>query len=288
MLETVLEQFGVQLIADLGGRQNWHWLVERGGERFALRRSAQPRDEIAYEIRLLAAVAALGWPVAPVIDGPIVVGDAHWTLAPFLAGEPPPDKYSPREQQVRGRLMAEFHADLAQLERFGQRGVWRRCEEILADGEIDRFLAQHAQRRLADARILQWHLQRARERLSSLALPARAPIVIHGDFTPWNLRFQGEHLSAILDFEMARVDYRIAEFALAWRGRYDDVVHAYNAIAPLDPEEWALLTPLWWAFLIEEAYRMIRSGIDDDGWVIKQILRRSPLMGPDAAAYDGG
>ncbi len=35
------------------------------------------------------------------------------------------------EQRARGRLLAEFHADLAQLRGFGQRGTWRRAEQIL-------------------------------------------------------------------------------------------------------------------------------------------------------------
>jgi Ser/Thr protein kinase RdoA (MazF antagonist) len=110
-------------------------------------------------------------------------------------------------------------------------------------------------------------------------------MIIHGDFTPWNVLFIDGRLSGILDFELAHWDHRIADFALAWRGKYDAVIHAYAEVAPLEPEEWALLTPLWWAFLIEGACHDIRNGIRDDGWTIKQILRRSPLMGPDAAEF---
>src|SRR4051812_26464932 len=65
--DAVLEQFGVRMIAPLGGRLNLHWLVEARRERLVLRRWAQPADEIDYELRLLERIAALGWPVAPAI-----------------------------------------------------------------------------------------------------------------------------------------------------------------------------------------------------------------------------
>ena len=41
-------------------------------------------------------------------------------------------------------------------------------------------------------------------------------MVVHGDFTPWNLRFQNGTLSGILDFELAHWDHRIGDFALSW------------------------------------------------------------------------
>jgi Ser/Thr protein kinase RdoA (MazF antagonist) len=84
---------------------------------------------------------------------------------------------------------------------------------------------------------------------------------------------------------LARRDHRIADSALSWRGRYDAVIHGYDEVSPLAPEEWALLTPMWWAFLIECACNDLAAGIRDDGWTIKQLLRRSPLMGRDTPAY---
>jgi Ser/Thr protein kinase RdoA (MazF antagonist) len=106
--------------------------------------------------------------------------------------------------------------------------------------------------------------------------------MVHGDFTRWNLLYRKGRLSAILDFELAHRDHRIGDFALAWRGRYDEVVYAYAEVSPLEPEEWELLTPMWWASLIENAGRHLAAGTWDDGWILKMLLRRSPLMGPDA------
>lgn len=283
---NILDTFGVRVVAPLGGRQNLHWLVEARQEQLVLRRWSTSADDIDYELRLLSCIAALGWPVAPAV-GELIEQDGHfWSLFPFLPGDPPSTDDPIAEQRARGRLLAEFHATLAQLPEFGQRGTWRRCEEILDDPVLDRVLADNERKLPEYVRALQWHLERARERLDGLTpLHNRPGTLIHGDFTTWNLRFQDGRLSGILDFELAHWDHRVGDFALSWRGKYDEVIHGYDEVSPLEPEEWALLTPLWWAFLIEGACRDLANGILDDGWTLQKLLLRSPLMGPDAAEF---
>jgi aminoglycoside phosphotransferase (APT) family kinase protein len=281
----VLAHFGVQIVSPLGGRLNQHWLVEGQGERLVLRRWSSALDDVAYEVRLMAALAARGWPVAAVIAEPIPLDGHIWSLAPFLPGEPPAVLNPADAQRARGRLLAAFHADLAQLEGFDQRAGWRRCEAILADTTLDQLLADNERAQPEEIGILRWHLERARLRATALALHTRTGLLIHGDFTPWNLRFHDGRLSGILDFELAHWDHRVAEFALAWRGVYDAVIAGYSEVSPLEPEEWAALTPIWWAWLIEGACHDLRRGIRADGWTRKMLLRRSPLMGPDAAPF---
>jgi len=282
---AVLKRFGVRVIAVLGGRLNQHWLVEARRERLVLRRWAQSADDIDYEQRVVAQIAALGWPVAPALEAPIELDGHFWSVAPFLPGDPPSEKYSIAEQCARGRLLAEFQADLAQLRGFGQRSPWRRCEHILGDSTLDQLLNDHERTRPEEIRILRWHLDRARARVAGIPLHDRPGIVIHGDFAPWNLRFEHGRLSGILDFELAHWDHRIGDFALAWRGKYDDVIHGYAEVSPLEPEEWELLTPLWWAFLIDVTCQDMRNGIRDDGWTIRKLLQRSRLMGPDSTEF---
>ena len=181
--------------------------------------------------------------------------------------------------------MAEFHVALAQLGDQRQREDWRRCEAILGDPVLDRVLAEQEQERPEEVRILRWHLDKSRDRIATLPLHARPGMIIHGDFTPWNLLYSEGRLSGILDFELAHWDHRVGEFALSWRGKYDAVVHAYAEVAPLEPEEWEMLTPVWWAGLIENACRLLVEGRWDDGWIVKSLLRRSPLMGRDTLAF---
>ena len=287
-LESASKVFGVRVVAPLGGRQNQHWLVERGSgraERLVLRRWAESAESVDYEVRLLAQIAALGWPVAPVVAGPLEIAGRFWSLSPFLPGEPLSLARPVDEQRALGRLLAEFHAGIASLHDFGQRDGWRRCEEIVADPGMDQILNAHARERPEEIGILRRHLDRARTRIAGLALSERPGILVHGDFTPWNLRFQNGRLSGILDFELAHRDHRIADFALSWRGKYDAVVEGYDEVSPLAPEEWTLLTPLWWAQLIDGACRDLRNGVRDDGWTIGKLLLRSPLMGPDSVEF---
>ena len=208
-----------------------------------------------------------------------------WGLFPYLHGEPPSVEDPAAEQRARGRLMAQFHTDLTKLNGIGQRKGWRRCEEILLDYGLDQVLSENEKKRPEEIRIIRWHLERARKRVEGLELHSRPGIVIHGDFTPWNLRYQEGKLTGILDFELAHWDHRVGDFALSWRGKYDEVIYGYDEVSPLDAEEWELLTPMWWAGLIEGACRHLKEGTRDDGWIVKKLLERSPLMGQDAIEY---
>ena len=283
--DEVLETLGVQVVTPLGGRHNQHWLVHCRGDQRVLRLWAKSSNDIAYELRLLTDIAALGWPVASAVESPVELGGQIWCLFPFLPGDPPSVEDPIAEQRSRGRLLAEFHADLARLKKPGQRADWRRCEEILEDPTLDRVLAEQGRERPEEARILRWHLDRSRERIAALQPHLRSGMIIHGDFTPWNLRYSRGRLSGILDFELAHRDHRVGDFALSWRGKYDEIIHAYAEVAPLEPEEWEMLTPVWWASLIDCACRQMATGTRDDGWIIKSLLRRSPLMGPDALEF---
>ena len=283
--DEVLEWFGARVVESLGGRLNKHWLVQVGHEQLVLRRWSQPLDEIRYEARLLERLLALGWPVAPIVEEPVEVAGWHWSLTPFLRGEPAPTDDPIREQRERGRLLAQLHADLASIDDLGQRGRWRRCEEILSDVALDRALDGAEAEQPEEVCVLRWHLHRARARIDGLGLRERPGLVIHGDFTPWNLRFHRGRLSGVLDFELAHWDHRVADFALSWRGKHDSIIHAYAEVSPLDPEEWEMLTPMWWAYLIEGACHLMAQRERDDGWIMRQLLRRSPLMGPDATPF---
>lgn len=98
-------------------------------------------------------------------------------------------------------------------------------------------------------------------------------------------------MTGIVDFDLAHLDARIADFALAWRGKYDDVVHGFDEVSPLSDEEWSLLSPVRWAWImwfVEDEIADMRGGRVEPhafDWVVRQLLRRSPLMGPDEKAY---
>jgi aminoglycoside phosphotransferase (APT) family kinase protein len=285
----VLKEFDVRVVTPLGGRLNQHWLVESaGGAKLVLRRWASPLAEIEYEVRLVEAVGSLGWPVASTVAGPVEVMGHRWSLARMLPGQPADDSNDPAAaHRARGRLLAEFHGSTIALRGrgIGQRPGWRRCEQILADRSLDALLARCERQRPQEVAMVRYHLNRSRERAADLRLSDRPEIIIHGDFTRWNLLFEDGRLSGLLDFELAHQDHRVGDFALAWRGKYDGVIRGYHEVSPLEPVEWEMLTPLWWAFLIELACRHLASGTWDDGWIMTKLLERSALMGPDSVPY---
>ena len=148
--DDVLAVFGVRAVAPLGGRLNGHWLVERRHTQLVLRRWYQPPASVAYEVQLMARLAALGWPVALVVDGPAEIDGTAWSLSPLLVGDPPSTVDALAEQRARGRLLAAFHHDLAAITDLGQRDPWRRCEDILSDPSLDAALVLREATRAED------------------------------------------------------------------------------------------------------------------------------------------
>jgi Ser/Thr protein kinase RdoA (MazF antagonist) len=102
---------------------------------------------------------------------------------------------------------------------------------------------------------------------------APAPVVIHGDLTPWNTRYARGTLSAVLDFDAAHLDLRVADFALSWRGHHDAVVRGYQEVSPLEPVEQGLLVPIYWAWIIASAVAGIDAGEASTAWAVKLLLR---------------
>jgi len=186
--------------------------------------------------------------------------------------------------------MARIHHDLARLAHFGQRTGWRRRDEVVGDDtgsrSLDRLLLEYELTRPSEGRLLRQYADLARQRFQVARAADLPTTVIHGDLTPWNLRYHRGALSGILDFELAHRDLRIADLAMAWRGWHDDVVHGYQEEAVLEPSELSLLAPSWWAWVLDAAREALLSASDTPGrawvadelrWVVGVIQRRSPM-----------
>ena len=269
-------------IRRIAHRRNTYWLVETPSQQVVLCRYAPDRvhSDVAYELRLLEHLARRGWPV-PTPVAPLVEGaHAIWGGFRYLSGRPPAPRSivgARAEQRRRGQLLAQLHADLAEVVGMGQREGWRRADEGLFEptGQlpVDAILVQYERASPEAGRVLRVYADRMRERLSALLPDAPAPVMIHGDFTPWNLRYARGHLSGVLDFEMAHLDLRVADFALSWRGQYDAVVRGYADVAPLDPVEQELLVPIYWAWMLGAAVAGIAAGDANVDWAVRHLLR---------------
>ena len=109
--------------------------------------------------------------------------------------------------------------------------------------------------------------------------------------TAWNLLFDDDTLSGVLDFESTHLDFRVADFALAWRGTYDAVVHGYEEVRRLSGLDRQLLVPVFWGWLFRGVKEEIRDMLDGRrashgfDWQVKQLTRRSTLFGEMADPY---
>lgn len=241
---------------------------------------------ITYELRFSDLLADAGWPVPPLLRSPVSWNGRWWALFGLLPGL---HRSGPGDDRRRGRLLAEFHETTSTFPAVPRVG-WRPVQEEVCDPELGgalRFVEQHFPQQ---GRILLWHREIAMARFAKVTDTAPTT-VIHGDFNSRNLLFVGDQLSGVLDFESAHYDLRVADFALSWRARRDDVVLGYADAAPLSETDWYLLTPcLWaWAFLgvVTEVERMKQGEVEPHGfdWQVEMVLRRSPLMGQDAIEY---
>jgi homoserine kinase type II len=255
--------------------------------RYFLRRyKAEIRpEEIVFEHALIDHLAARGnCPVARVHrtrDGASfielsVAGRAYYAIFDYLPGE---DRYTwvnprctSRELRAAGSLLAQFHSDVATLKAPGWRAeakildllpvienAWSQCLARSTGNPFGLCAARSdglVRDSLADAAGVL--------RREAVDLPEDT---IHSDYHPGNLRFLGEEISGLVDFDWAKVDLRSFDVALAvwyfcvsWQGSADghprmgaarEFLSAYQArlmqkadLAPVSRAELAALPHL--------------------------------------------
>ena len=153
------------------------------------------------------------------------------------------------EQRRRGRLLAEFYVTTSELCSLGQRQGWLLPDERVEDPSLLEAIRTYEAVRPDEGYVLRWHLERATERLAGLDLGKAEKLVLHSDFVSRDLLFLDGQLSGILDFEATHLSIRVADFALSWRGCYDEVVHGYEEVRRLSDLDWQLLVPAFWSWL---------------------------------------
>jgi len=291
---AVLRAYGLTVEKFIGGGHHENWLCRRGKENVALRRYVRPPlGDLSYEHQVAARLHESGWPVPVLLEPTVTVDGEVWAIFRWLRGAPRADADSPQERSDRGALLAELHDATRELVDLGQRAGCVEAPEVVADTTLDGHIAAYATWFPEEARLLAWHLDRARTRFAALDLTTATRAVLHGDFAPWNLLFDDRRLTGIVDFEATHLNLLVADFALSWRGYADEVVLAYDRCRRLDDSDWELLTPTWWAWLflgVAKAIGMMRQGLVEPSllrWTVRNLVLRSPLMRDLAAPYPG-
>lgn len=276
----VLRRFGVALSQCLGERENTTWHVNDGVRNYVLRgHPSATSTGLDFEYAVMQDARSLGWPVPRLLAGPVHDGTFVWTLTEFLPGVPL--ARTTEGDRARGVLLAQLHADLRSCQRRYQRPGFLGCVELLFDERNDQALRRLASYFPDEAYVFSWHLDAAREQVLSLRTSDLDKQVIHGDFTPWNLLYSEGRVSGVLDFETTHVDLRIADFALAWRGKHDAVIDGYRSAGELSELEMALITPIFWAWMLigvpAEVDRMVKGAVAPHAfvWQVRHLLRRT-------------
>ena len=290
----VTDAYGIRVVGFLGGGHHQNWLCVRGETNVVLRRYVRPPlGDIAYEHVVAARLDAEGWPVPVLLESPLVAGGTTWGLFRWLRGASRDSAETVEECRERGRHLAELHETTSRLVDLGQRPGCREAHDVVADPRLDAALTAYATWFPREAHVMAWHLDRVRACLADLDVAAAPRVVLHGDFTPWNLLYESDVLAGVLDLEATHVNFRVADFAGAWRGEADELVHAYNSQRPLDELEWSLLTPVYWCWLFLGVAHQIEAMINGEveprrlRWPVTQLVKRTPLMRELQAPYPG-
>ncbi len=284
----ILKTWQLSPVGELkGGFQNQHWLVEtRSGTSLVLRRYKEDRlPNLEYEFAVMHRLREQGWPVPELVELPLDHGGRTWCLFTLLPG----DKTSAigqEEERRRGRLLAELHETLKSLTDLGQRRHFLLPDAIACDPSLLEAIRRIEAVQPEEGYVLRWHLERAAERLAILDIAGAEKLVLHGDFVARNLLFaDGGELSGVLDFENTHLNIRVADFAMAWRGCYDEVIRGYEEVHPLDELDWHLLVPTFWSLLFMGIKDLLEPMDEDQlrqvdfSWHIKLLSRRSALFG---------
>jgi Ser/Thr protein kinase RdoA (MazF antagonist) len=229
VLEKLASEWALGPVSDCGtlriGTSNALFRLASAEGSVVVRRVTRAPDRVLREHALLRYLAGMGFPVVPALESRtgatvLTTGDATYALYPLVLGHHP-DPGDPCAAAVAGRALARLHAltsehpcappnprpsmhhrFLASAARFGAR-----VEAVLADQSLH---SAHD-----DARWLARRVRMIAGKLRAPALGRMPSALIHGDFNPENLLIEDDALAAVLDFDLATGDARVADLAVA-------------------------------------------------------------------------
>lgn len=173
-----------------------------------------------------------------------------YAIFEFLKGE---DKYdcvdphpSPMEIKNAAAVQAKFHHAVVDLEPRGQRfepkildlvpQITTKIDHNLKSSKgtvFDRYLRENQG-------LIKESCAQAEQYFSGLQTENWLELLIHGDYHPGNLKFEGEEIVGLFDFDWSKIDLRSFDVALGiwyffanWRGDLDGVIRIDEARAYL-------------------------------------------------------
>lgn len=221
------------------------WEVRAGGRRFTLKRyhSWLATDAIRYEHSVLAHLDRRRLPVAspiPANDSALLVesGGARWALYPALEGR----QVTMQDWMWRVPKAAEMLASLhLALEECQPAGAPFPAWDAWTLERLDAMIAHWPQLPELTPELLDATRERLASRYFGEMYEQLPRIIVHGDFGVSNLLWQGDGISAVLDFEKAHLDTPLFDFGWGvgtrWPPLLRAVVATYSRVRPLSAAE---------------------------------------------------
>jgi Ser/Thr protein kinase RdoA (MazF antagonist) len=284
-LEALLAGYGLQPLGEpvafYRGRGESLVVDTSAGKKILKRYKATVGIEaIRHEHDILGYLARLGFPAPRLVTRPDGLtwssdgSNESYALFDFLDGYFHYHNYWLPPRQTRqfiydsGRALAALHQALRDFTPVGHNPSGFRSQDGERWRELDWFLerlaecrgsaADRASRRRLGARLapVETELPRLDDLLRRADLPR---LIIHGDYGPYNLLFKAGEPVVTLDFELARLDWRLTDLAKAVpyfarnrlgfsRPKMAAFLDGYRSLAALPPAELEML-PLVWRFL---------------------------------------
>jgi Ser/Thr protein kinase RdoA (MazF antagonist) len=266
-----------------GGRRSRNILVDTSGGRKVIKRY---RDDwqipaIMHNHSILHRLAELAFPAPRLVmtaNGAdfVSLANRNYALFDFVGGTSFATSYMPRSTWLRllvlaGKTLARFHR---QLEGFEPDGLHHLAFKSYAEDrhrDTAWFITQlngvgeksqdwgggknalYADWLARHSNVLLEKLQQLDETLKSASLPR---VLIHGDYGIQNLLFHPDGTITVLDFELARLDWRLSDLVTSLSrfrsrdGAFDlesmrVFVGAYQTEYPVGADEWQYLPQVW-------------------------------------------
>jgi homoserine kinase type II len=211
----------------VGGLTNDNFFVEAEEGQFFLRRrnASYPPESIDFELELINHLVSDGFPTAPLIrtrEGSfrVKLDGRYWELYRRLPGE---HFRVDSLVQVRNaaRLLARFHQAAADYQVRPRHILDRDVDLSKVERVINQFEAEARRRAGPLGPVLAPMLSGFFRRHGAAVVDCIQPlaglprVLIHGDFQPSNILFQGDQATALLDFGEAALFYRAFDVAKA-------------------------------------------------------------------------
>jgi homoserine kinase type II len=287
-IREVLAEYELELADDLpivsGQGRSQSLLIPTTSGKKMLKRYKRTviKPAIAYEHSILRYLAEINFPAPRLVaakTGETWVSreEGHYALFDFIEGGFQYQQYillpgqSRRFITIAGKLLADLHEKLQDFTPQGYNpngfksqhdGRWRDLEWFMSKLQ---YCVAKAPRLNANTGSLgsqflgrAGQLERALLELEAVLTEGALPrLVIHGDYGPYNLLFRQNAPVIVIDFEIARLDWRLTELADAlWRFGEDRFLgfgidkmkvflDAYRTHLPLASEELRFLPAVW-------------------------------------------